>query len=78
VKREGTLVLSHTRDASELRRFVRRTEAFDTIAQARIDALEPDLAGRFRQGLFFAREGHLDPRRTLIELAGNLQRKGVV
>jgi len=78
VKREGTLVLSHNRDASELRRFARRTEAFDTIDHERINALEPDLAERFRQGLFFAREGHLDPRKTLVELAGNLQRKGVV
>ncbi len=78
VRREGTLVLSHDRDMSELRRFARRTEAFDTIDRGRIDALEPDLAGRFRQGLFFAGEGHLDPRKTLIELAERLQRKGVI
>lgn len=78
VKREGTLVLSHLRDTTELRRFARRTDAFDIIDQARIDALEPDLAGRFRQGLFFAQEGHLDPRKTLIELADRLQKKGVV
>ncbi|MFD1198409.1 glycine oxidase ThiO [Brucella gallinifaecis] len=78
VKRKGTLVISHTRDMSELRRFARRTQAFDTIDQAQIDALEPDLAGRFRQGLFFADEGHLSPRETLIELAERLQQKGVV
>lgn len=78
VHRKGTLVLSHTRDATELRRFARRTDAFDTIDQEQIDALEPDLAGRFRQGLFFAEEGHLDPRKTLIELADRLQKKGVV
>ncbi|MBV2142356.1 glycine oxidase ThiO [Falsochrobactrum sp. TDYN1] len=78
VRREGTLVLSHTRDTSELRRFARRTEAFDMIDQERIDELEPDLAGRFRQALYFAREGHLDPRKTLIELAERLQRRGVV
>lgn len=75
VKREGTLVLSHMRDATELRRFARRTDTFDTIDETRIDALEPDLAGRFRQGLFFAQEGHLDPRKTLIELADRLQKK---
>ncbi|MHC5231329.1 glycine oxidase ThiO [Brucella sp. LJL56] len=78
VRRKGTLVLSHTRDMSELRRFARRTEAHDTVAQHRIDALEPDLAGRFRQGLFFASEGHLDPRQTLIELAERLRKRGVV
>ncbi len=78
VRREGTLVLSHTRDMSELRRFARRTEAFETVDAPRIDALEPDLAGRFRQGLFFAGEGHLDPRKALAELAENLRNKGVV
>ncbi len=77
VRREGTLVLSHTRDMSELRRFARRTEAFETVDAERIDALEPDLAGRFRQGLFFAGEGHLDPRKALVELAENLRKKGV-
>ncbi|PWL19287.1 glycine oxidase ThiO [Falsochrobactrum shanghaiense] len=78
VRREGTLVLTHSRDASELRRFSRRTSAFGIIDQERIDALEPDLAGRFRQGLFFSGEGHLDPRKALIELADHLQKQGVV
>ncbi|MBB4093453.1 glycine oxidase ThiO [Ochrobactrum pecoris] len=78
VRRKGTLVLSHTRDMSELRRFARRTKAFDTIDHECIDALEPDLAGRFRQGLFFSGEGHLDPRQTLIELAERLRKQGAV
>ncbi len=78
VHRKGTLVLSHTRDATELQRFARRTEAFETIDQHQIDALEPDLAGRFRQGLFFTAEGHLNPRRTLVELTEKLQKAGVV
>ncbi|ENT90561.1 glycine oxidase ThiO [Brucella ovis IntaBari-2006-46-332] len=78
VRRKGTLVLSHTRDMSELRRFARRTEEHETIDQNHLDTLEPDLAGRFRQGLFFADEGHLDPRRTLIELAERLRQQGVV
>lgn len=77
VKRDGTLVLSHTRDASELRRFARRTSQYETIDANGIDTLEPDLAGRFRQGLFFAGEGHLDPRKALIQLAEKLRRNGV-
>lgn len=77
VKRDGTLVLSHMRDRSEISRFSRRTTAFEVIDQDRIDALEPDLAGRFRQGLFFAGEGHLDPRKALAELAENLKKQGV-
>ena len=40
----------------------------------RIAALEPDLAGRFRRGLFFPDEAHLDPRRALAALAERLQR----
>lgn len=78
VKRRGTLVISHTRDATELRRFARRTENFEIIDQEKVDALEPDFAGRFRQGLFFSEEGHLNPRQTLIELAEKLQKQGVI
>ncbi|KXF78777.1 thiamine biosynthesis protein thio [Paramesorhizobium deserti] len=77
VERQGTLVLSHTRDASELRRFSRRTSAYATVDAERIEALEPDLAGRFRQGLFFPGEGHLDPRRALEQLADKLRQRGV-
>ena len=36
--------------------------------------LEPDLAGRFRNGLFFAGEGHLDPRAAMTALADALAR----
>lgn len=77
VKHEGTLVLSHMRDRSEISRFSRRTSGFEVVEAERISALEPDLAGRFRHGLFFSGEGHLDPRRALTELAENLQRQGV-
>ncbi|PRD43248.1 glycine oxidase ThiO [Phyllobacterium phragmitis] len=77
VEREGTLVLSHTRDASELMRFSRRSSAYETVDAGRIEALEPDLAGRFRQGLFFPGEGHLDPRKALEQLAETLRRRGV-
>ncbi|RCS24769.1 glycine oxidase ThiO [Phyllobacterium salinisoli] len=77
VERQGTLVLSHTRDAAELRRFSRRTSAHEAADAERIAALEPDLAGRFRHGLFFPGEGHLDPRKALEQLAETLRRRGV-
>lgn len=70
VTRRGTLVLAPARDAGELKRFARRTTDFETVDGAAIAALEPDLAGRFRSGLYFAAEAHLDPRaatRTLAE-----------
>ena len=42
-----------------------------------VAALEPDLAGRFGKGLYFADEGHLDPRAALAGLAGRLAALGV-
>ncbi|MBS0520402.1 MAG: FAD-dependent oxidoreductase [Proteobacteria bacterium] len=74
---EGTLVVAHARDAAELTRFAARTERFERIGGERIAELEPDLAGRFRQGLFFADEAHVDPRRALAALAEALRRRGV-
>lgn len=78
VHRRGTLVLCQGRDTAELHRFARRTEDFEVVDGDRIDELEPDLAGRFRQGLFFANEGHLDPRKALVELAQKLHRRGAI
>ncbi|MGB3837635.1 MAG: FAD-dependent oxidoreductase [Rhodanobacter sp.] len=73
----GTLVVAATRDAGELALFGRRTERFEPIDAERIGALEPELAGRFRQGLFFPDEAHLDPRRALPALAAQLTAAGV-
>jgi len=75
--RHGTLAVAPHRDESELARFARRTVGHERIGEAGVAALEPDLAGRFRQGLFFAREAHLDPRRALAALAGILEARGV-
>ena len=62
VVRAGTLVVAPPRDVGEIERFAARTSGHERVEEARIAALEPDLAGRFRKGLFFAGEGHLDPR----------------
>ena len=40
-------------------------------------AIEPALAGRFSQGLFFAQEGHVDPREVLPALHDVLRSAGV-
>src|SRR6516164_10360088 len=58
VAREGTLVVAPPRDMGEIDRFAARTTAHAPVDEARIAELEPDLAGRFRKGLFFADEGH--------------------
>ena len=73
----GTLVVAHARDTGELRQFGRRTARFESVSTETIAALEPDLAGRFNQGLYFAHEGHLDPRAALAALAARLAERGV-
>ena len=72
----GSLVLAPRRDAAELRNFARRTTNFRDIDAAGIAALEPDLAGRFDQALFFPEEAHLDPRLALEALRAALLRQG--
>jgi glycine oxidase len=76
VVRKGTLVIAPPRDASEIDRFAARTRSHARVDEARIAELEPDLAGRFRKGLFFADEGHLDPRVALSALAERLRARG--
>lgn len=77
VTRRGTLVVAPPRDSAELARFARRTETHRAVGADEIAALEPALAGRFRQGLFFAEEAHLDPRRALRDLARAVRDLGV-
>jgi len=76
VVRKGTLVVAPPRDLSEIERFAARTTAHAPVDEARIAELEPDFAGRFRRGLFFAGEGHLDPRVALSALTERLRAKG--
>lgn len=64
----GTLVVAPPRDGAEIWRFAARTEGYRHLSADALSALEPDLAGRFRAGLFFAEEAHLDPRRALRRL----------
>lgn len=70
----GTLVVAPPRDAPELRRFARMTDAHQWVEPG---TLEPDLAGRFARALFFAAEAHLDPRRAMQQLREKLLRAGV-
>lgn len=77
VVRNGTLVVAPKRDHVELQRFASRTSGYRWVEENQIVALEPDLAGRFRHGLFFPEEAHLDPRRMLLGLKERLLAKGV-
>jgi glycine oxidase len=76
VTRRGTLVVAPPRDMSEIDRFSARTRSHVRADEGHIAELEPDLAGRFRKGLFFADEGHLDPRVALSALTERLRAEG--
>lgn len=77
VVRNGTLVVAPSRDRAELKRFSRRTSGHEIIGEAEIASLEPDLAGRFTQALWFPDEAHLDPRAALTRLHGRIAAEGV-
>jgi glycine oxidase len=55
----GSLVLTLPRDQPELVRFERLTTNFERIESVRLADLEPDLAGRFSQALYFPNEAHM-------------------
>jgi len=78
VARRGTLVVAPPRDSGELFRFASRTSGYEWLDEDGIAELEPALADRFRKGLFFPREAHLDPRQALRALHRSLAAAGVV
>jgi glycine oxidase len=64
----GSLVVAHPRDRGDFERFARLTSGHRRLDAQAVTALEPSLEGRFREGLFYAGEGHVEPRRVLPEL----------
>jgi glycine oxidase len=64
----GSLVVASPRDQTELRRFARQTTGHTTATADQIAELEPDLAGRFASGLFFADEAHMPTPEALHDL----------
>lgn len=75
--RAGTLVVAAPRDRAELDPYLQRGDGGSALDEAGIAALEPDLAGRFRHGVFFADEAHVDPRLALPALAERLAERNV-
>jgi glycine oxidase len=73
----GTLVLAHGRDVVELSEFARRSDGYRLVKGEELATLEPDLAERFHQALFYEREAHLDPRAALRALVEQLSARGV-
>ena len=64
----GSLVVAHPRDRSDFERFAKLTSGHRRLDAEAMAELEPSLEGRFRDGLFYADEGHVEPRRILPEL----------
>lgn len=64
----GSLVVAHSRDRADFERFAKMTEGHTRLDAAGIAEIEPSLEGRFREGLFYPAEGHVEPRRVLPEL----------
>ena len=72
----GSLVVAHARDRSDFERFARLTSEYRRLDAAAIGELEPSLEGRFREGLFYPDEGHVEPRRVLPELHARIVKAG--
>ncbi|MBT0724541.1 FAD-dependent oxidoreductase [Rosenbergiella sp. S61] len=75
VQQRGTLVVAPARDQQELKIFASKTSHFQWVKPMEV---EEDLGSRFESGLFFAEEGHLNPRQALTSLAQQLVDQGVV
>ncbi|HKU07996.1 MAG TPA: FAD-dependent oxidoreductase [Bradyrhizobium sp.] len=73
---KGSLVVAHARDRSDFERFARLTSGHRRLDAAGIGDLEPSLDGRFREGLFYPDEGHVEPRRVLPELHARIIKAG--
>jgi len=72
----GSLVVAHPRDRADFERFAKLTTDHERLDAAGIAELEPSLDGRFRDALFFAGEGHVEPRSVLPTLHKKLTEAG--
>jgi glycine oxidase len=72
----GSLIVAHARDRADFERFARRTTGHERLDAKRVAELEPSLDGRFREGLFFPAEGHVEPRRVLPKLHARIVAAG--
>ena len=72
----GSLVVAHPRDRADFERFARLTTGHKRLDASALNELEPSLEGRFRDGLIYADEGHVEPRRVLPELHAHFTAAG--
>ncbi|WP_441241023.1 FAD-dependent oxidoreductase [Tardiphaga sp. 768_D3_N2_1] len=74
----GSLVIAHARDRADFERFAKMTSGHTRLDAAGIAEIEPSLEGRFRDGLFYPGEGHVEPRLVLPELHRRITEAGGV
>ena len=72
----GSLVVAHARDRADFERFARLTAGYQRLDAQGVSEIEPSLEGRFREGLFYAEEGHVEPRRILPEIHARIRAAG--
>jgi glycine oxidase len=72
----GSLVVAHARDRADFERFARLTTGFQRLDAQGVSDIEPSLEGRFREGLFYADEGHVEPRKIVPELHARIRDAG--
>lgn len=72
----GSLVVAHPRDRSDYERFARLTSGHRRLDASAVAEIEPSLDDRFREGLFFPDEGHVEPRRVLPQLYEKIEAAG--
>jgi len=72
----GSLVVAHPRDRADFDRFAKMTSGHRRLDAEALRELEPSLEGRFRDGLFYPDEGHVEPRRVLPQLHARLAQAG--
>jgi glycine oxidase len=84
MQQNGSLIVWHPQDhalAKQFSQHLQRAHQDSSVWQVwrnqEISEHEPQLSGRFQQGLFLPTEGQLDNRQTLLALADVLDRQQV-
>ena len=72
----GSLVVASARDRPELLRFQKLTANHRHLRDEQISALEPDLGGRYAEGLFFSEEAHVATPEALAFLLSAVREAG--
>ncbi len=79
----GSVVVSHTQDSGDMRRFVRHLETrwpdheVQKLNREQLALLEPELARRFNSAIYLPQEGQIGNRKLLTALGNQLKSEGI-